>query len=123
MLCECGFTQQGSAKFCPECGKRMLAQGIQTAHCPNTVENGRRTPVCGTVIDSSDKFCKECGWKISRQAFLPGAAMCDGNKSNGEPCDNIVTPNMKFCSECGKPPNTRPAQETMSTGKSKVLKT
>lgn len=126
MLCECGSTLQGSAKFCPECGKKVLApeaQDIQTAPCPNTVQDGRRTPVCGTIIQSSNRFCMGCGWKISPQAFLPGAAMCDGKKPNGEPCDNIVTPNMKFCSECWKPPNTGPAQETISTGKLKVLKT
>eukprot|EP00105_Crassostrea_gigas_P007930 XP_011422347.1 PREDICTED: E3 ubiquitin-protein ligase rnf213-alpha isoform X2 [Crassostrea gigas] len=123
MLCECGFTLQGSAKFCPECGKRMLAQDIQTAPCPNTVEDGRRTPVCGTIIQSSNKFCVECGWKISLQAFLPGAAMCNGKKPNGEPCDNIVTPSIRFCSECGNPPNTGPAQETISTAPAVVEKT
>lgn len=126
MHCECGFTQQGSAKFCPECGKKVLApaaQDIQTIPCPNTVQDGRRTPVCGTIIQSSNKFCMECGWQISPQAFLPGAAMCDGNKSSGEPCDNLVTPNVKFCSECGNPPKAGLVQETNSTGKLKVLKT
>lgn len=126
MLCDCGFTQQGSAKFCPECGRKVLApaaKDIQTAPCPNTVEDGRRTPVCGTLIDSSNKFCKECGWKITPQAFLPGAAMCDGNKPNGELCDNIVTPNIRFCSECGNPPKTGPVQTTISTGKLNFLKT
>lgn len=117
MLCECGFTLQGSGKFCPQCGKKVLApasQDIQTIPCPNTVEDGRRTTVCGTMIESSNKFCHECAWRISSKAFLPGAAMCDGKKSSGEPCDNIVTPNIRFCSECGKPPEGQPSQEKAS---------
>uniref|UniRef100_A0A8W8J1P6 DZANK-type domain-containing protein n=1 Tax=Magallana gigas TaxID=29159 RepID=A0A8W8J1P6_MAGGI len=103
MLCDCGSTLQ----YCSQCGKKVLApasQDIQTIPCPNTVEDGRRTPVCGTMIQSSNRFCHECAWRISSKAFLPGAAMCDGNKPNGELCDNIMTPNMRFCSECGKPP-------------------
>lgn len=100
MLCTCGNTLQGGVKFCCICGK--VAPSAQGISCPNTVQDGRRTQVCGNIIESSNRFCNECAWRISSEAFLPGAAMCDGNKSNREPCDNIVTPNFRFCSVCGK---------------------
>lgn len=126
MLCDCGSTLQEGVKFCSQCGKKVLApasQDVQTIPCPNTVEGGRRTPACGTMIDSSNRFCHECAWRISSKAFLPGAAMCDGEKSNGEPCDNIVTPNIKFCSECGEPPKGHPSQTktSASAGIVKIL--
>lgn len=125
MLCDCGSTLQEGVKFCSQCGKKVLApasQDVQTIPCPNTVEGGRRTPACGTMIDSSNRFCHECAWRISSKAFLPGAAMCDGRKSNGEACDNIVTPNIKFCSECGEPPKGQPSQtKTSASGIAKFF--
>lgn len=123
MFCECGHTLQGSARFCSQCGKEVLAtQTTQIAPCPNTVQKDKRTPVCGAEIQSSNKFCSGCGWFINPKAFLPGAAMCGGNKRSGEPCNNIVTPNIRFCSECGKPPENCPLQETSVLGKLNVLK-
>lgn len=124
MFCECGYTLQGSARFCSQCGKEVLAtQTTQIVPCPNTVQKGKRIPVCGAEIQSSNKFCSGCGWFINPKAFLPGAAMCVGNKPSGEPCDNIVTPNIRLCSECGNPPKTGPVQTTISTGKLNFLKT
>lgn len=124
MLCECGYTLQGSARFCSQCGKEVLVtENTQTVPCPNTVQKGKRTPICGALIQSSSKFCSGCGWFINLKTFLPGAAMCDGTKRNGELCDNIVTPNIKFCSECGRPPiYSQPSQETSALGKLNILK-
>lgn len=123
MFCECGYTLQGSARFCSQCGKEVLAtQTTQTVPCPNTVQKGKRIPVCGAEIQSSNKFCSGCGWFINPKAFLPGAAMCVGNKPSGELCDNIITPNIRFCSECGKPPEICPSQETSALRKLNILK-
>lgn len=117
MLCKCGTRLQGGVKICLKCEKKVArtAHGIQTVSCPNTVHYGRRTPVCGNIIESSNRFCHECGWRISTDAFLPGAAMCIGNKSNREPCDNIVTPNIRFCSECGEHLKGQTSQKKTST--------
>lgn len=115
MQCMCGFTPQSDARFCPECGKKVLApaaQDIQTVLCPNTVQDGIRTPVCGTTIRSSNKFCIGCGWHINPKTFMTGAKMCHGSKSNGVPCDNIVTPNNEICSECENGPQKSRFQES-----------
>lgn len=123
MFCECGHTLQGSARFCSQCRKEVLAtQTTQIVPCPNTVQKDKRIPVCGAEIQSSNKFCSGCGWFIDTKAFLQGAAMCGGNKRSGEPCDNIVTPNIRFCSECGKPPESCPLQETSALSKLNILK-
>lgn len=123
MFCKCGYTLQGSARFCSQCGKEVLVtQTTQTVPCPNTVQKGKRTPICGAEIQSSNKFCSGCGWCINPKTFLPGAAMCDGTKPNGKPCDNIVKPNTRFCSECGNPPKSQSSQETYALGKVIIFK-
>ena len=45
---ECGAALAANAKFCPECGKRVLAV------CPK----------CGAKLPATGKFCPECGEKI-----------------------------------------------------------
>lgn len=94
---------QKKDKFCPECGAKVLRNtAARVATCPNTIEDGVRTPKpCGQEIKEGKKFCSECGWKINQSCFQPGAKMCSGEQ-NGAPCSNIVFPDTNFCSQCGK---------------------
>ena len=70
---KCGATLQPNAKFCLECGEKVIQQEIVT--CPQ----------CGTVSPKG-KFCPECGYK-----FATKCPDC-GTETNG----------AKFCPECGK---------------------
>ena len=45
---ECGGTIVKGAKFCPNCGKKLIAV------CPN----------CGKELVSGAKFCLECGTQV-----------------------------------------------------------
>ena len=45
---ECGAALAANAKFCPECGTRVLTA------CPK----------CGAKLPATGKFCPECGEKI-----------------------------------------------------------
>ncbi|WP_400206916.1 SPFH domain-containing protein [Methanomethylophilus alvi] len=46
--CSCGFSVKKGSKFCPECGKPLIAV------CPQ----------CGNQIQPGAKFCPECGGKL-----------------------------------------------------------
>ena len=55
----CGFENPASAKFCKECGAKLV----------------RTCPACGHEVSASDKFCGECGAALS--AALPASAPID----------------------------------------------
>ena len=44
----CGASVSGKAKFCPECGQKILHE------CPK----------CGAKVSPKQKFCPECGHKF-----------------------------------------------------------
>ena len=71
---KCGADLPENAKFCLECGERVVAAGIIVCpECGNTVAKG--------------KFCPECGHK-----FVTACPKCG----------NELTPGAKFCPECGE---------------------
>lgn len=73
---KCGATLPANAKFCLECGEKVVSADIVVCpECGNTVAKGKFCPECGhkfiTVcpkcgkdVVSSAKFCLECGEKL-----------------------------------------------------------
>lgn len=75
MACpKCGAQIKKGAKFCPECGEKIIAAG---SVCPQ----------CGAAVTPGAKFCPECGAKL-------GAPKCPN-------CGAEVPAGTKFCPECG----------------------
>ena len=73
----CGADLPSNAKFCLECGEKVLppvSQGMIL--CPN----------CGSTV-AKGKFCPECGHKF--------IAVCSN-------CGKETVPGAKFCLECGQ---------------------
>src|ERR1700693_2096605 len=52
---KCGTTNPGGAKFCEECGARLMLS------CPG----------CGTSVPAGKKFCSECGTALTAQPLIP----------------------------------------------------
>jgi len=73
---KCGATLPATAKFCPECGEKVVsADTVVCPECGNTVPKGKFCPECGhkfvTVCPTCGKdvalgakFCPECGEKL-----------------------------------------------------------
>ena len=73
---KCGADLPANAKFCLECGERVVAAGmIVCPECGNTVAKGKfcpecghkfvtACPKCGTELTPGAKFCPECGEKL-----------------------------------------------------------
>lgn len=72
---KCGAQVKQGAKFCPECGGKM----VQTQKCPK----------CGTECKATAKFCPECGEKLAAVKKCPQ-------------CGHDCKPSAKFCPECGE---------------------
>ena len=70
---KCGATLPNSAKFCFECGEKVVA--ADTVVCSN----------CGKTV-AKGKFCSECGFK-----FVSVCPKCGAETKGG-----------KFCLECGE---------------------
>lgn len=71
---KCGAVNSAKAKFCSECGEKIVAAG--TTICPK----------CGASVKKGAKFCTECG--------EPMFAVCPK-------CGVTVKAGTKFCPECG----------------------
>ena len=71
---KCGADLPENAKFCLECGEKVVAAGMIV--CPE----------CGSTV-AKGKFCPECGHK-----FVTSCPKCG----------NELTPGAKFCPECGE---------------------
>ena len=73
---KCGASLPAGAKFCLECGEKVIPAGmIVCPECGNTVPKGKfcpecghkfvsTCPKCGTTIAPGAKFCPECGEKM-----------------------------------------------------------
>ena len=73
---KCGADLPENAKFCLECGEKVVATGMVVCpECGNTVAKGKFCPECGhkfvtacpkcsTEVAPGAKFCPECGEKI-----------------------------------------------------------
>lgn len=72
----CNAECKKSAKFCPECGNKL----VQTKICPN----------CNAECKKSAKFCPECGAKF------------EVKEKNCPKCGASCKSNAKFCPECGE---------------------
>lgn len=73
---KCGTFLRNGAKFCPECGEKVVS--VQE-------ENLVTCPECGKQVQKA-KFCPECGHRL--QSVCP---KCGANAGNS-----------KFCPECGE---------------------
>lgn len=71
----CGADLPAQAKFCLNCGEKVVALNDDMIVCPE----------CGKLV-AKGKFCLECGHKFT---------------SNCPNCGNELPPNAKFCLECG----------------------
>ena len=74
---KCGATLPANAKFCLECGEKVV---------PPVPTDMIVCPECGNTV-SKGKFCPECGHK-----FITVCPKCEKN----------VVPGAKFCLECGE---------------------
>ncbi|MCE5295976.1 MAG: SPFH domain-containing protein, partial [Euryarchaeota archaeon] len=75
ILCpKCGSQNATGAKFCNDCGAKMIVERVK---CPK----------CGNAVPSDSKFCPECGNSMQRKKCLK--------------CGSEVQPGAKFCPECG----------------------
>lgn len=70
----CGVMVKKGVKFCPDCGKPMVAKAL----CGK----------CGSNVNAGVKFCPECGQKM-------GSKACSA-------CGAELKANAKFCPECGE---------------------
>ena len=73
---KCGATLPTNAKFCLECGEKVVsADMVVCPECGNTVARGKFCPECGhkfvavcpkcgATVTSAAKFCLECGEKL-----------------------------------------------------------
>lgn len=74
---KCGSTLPANAKFCLECGEKVLPiVSVDQIACPK----------CGNLV-AKGKFCPECGHK-----FI----------TNCPKCGKELIPGAKFCLECGE---------------------
>ncbi len=71
----CGAQVRAGAKFCPECGQKVVPAG--STPCVR----------CGAALAAGAKFCPECG--------SPQQAQCPA-------CKAAIKPDAKFCPECGQ---------------------
>jgi membrane protease subunit (stomatin/prohibitin family) len=74
---KCGATLPANAKFCLECGEKVM---------PPVPENMVVCPNCGNTV-AKGKFCPECGHKF--------ITVCPK-------CGKETVPGAKFCLECGE---------------------
>lgn len=73
---KCGAVLPSGAKFCLECGEKVVSVSADTVVCPN----------CGKTV-AKGKFCPECGHK-----FITACSKCGKDVPIG----------AKFCLECGE---------------------
>ncbi len=71
---KCNADVNADAKFCPNCGKKMVKSGMTS--CPK----------CNAMIGEAAKFCPECGVKLRIKC---------------KKCNEEVAFGTKFCPTCG----------------------
>ena len=82
----CKAENDGSAKFCAECGANI--EELKKA------QTARTCPECGADIADDAKFCPECGSNLEEAARSQNAKKC-------VQCGTELESNAAFCSECG----------------------
>lgn len=111
VTCEnCDAKNSSDAKFCGECGEKMVKKDSTTV-CMN----------CDSENPADAKFCEECGEKMAKKDSTAVCMNCDaenpadakfceecgetlGKKENTAVCMNCDTENpadAEFCEECG----------------------
>lgn len=78
VMCVCGAKVSAGAKFCSECGKKIVTED-------------KRVCACGAKLRKTDKFCSECGKPVvdaGKGASAPTTPKTEGlvpfTKANGE---------------------------------------
>ncbi len=59
---QCGTMADAGAKFCPQCGAKLLQPSAPPTNCPK----------CNAKLPAGAKFCPSCGEKIAVPAPAPG---------------------------------------------------
>jgi membrane protease subunit (stomatin/prohibitin family) len=79
ILCpKCGSQNPVGAKFCGECGAKLVVSTVPCPQCGEKVAEGAKfCPNCGSAMNAPKKKCANCGAEVAL--------------------------NVKFCPECGKP--------------------
>jgi membrane protease subunit (stomatin/prohibitin family) len=75
---KCGAVNNGSSKFCNDCGAKLEA-ATQETPCIK----------CGSQLHAGAKFCSQCGAKQEEE------------KQKCPNCQAEAAPGAKFCNECG----------------------
>ncbi|MCD6309349.1 MAG: zinc ribbon domain-containing protein [Candidatus Eremiobacteraeota bacterium] len=60
---ECGKPADEDAKFCPECGGKIIRKSEEK---PVETETHNFCPECGNIVSRSAKFCKNCGIRLKK---------------------------------------------------------
>lgn len=104
-----------TAKFCPACGKTVIANLIKCSQCRNPLKPGalfcpkcgetvpKTCPSCDAVLKPWAKFCTNCGKNVPNE-FWSSANICTS-------CGANLKANAKFCNSCGASVAT-PAKNT-----------
>ncbi|MFX0115631.1 MAG: zinc ribbon domain-containing protein [Candidatus Hodarchaeota archaeon] len=91
----CGKKLSNDAKFCTECGERIIREPTPTRaqFCGN----------CGSSLTASAKFCMKCGIPIAKleQQSIPHELSPEPHVCTD--CGTKLRPNDRFCDECGMP--------------------
>lgn len=62
---KCGFKNNGSTKFCINCGAELEGDVEQTQSCAEV--NGKTCPQCQTANAQEAIFCVECGTRFTEE--------------------------------------------------------
>lgn len=68
----CGAALAENAKFCLECGTKVVADDqITCPHCGQIVQKGKFCPECGGALGPVMKTCANCGHQFENGKFCP----------------------------------------------------
>ena len=69
---KCGAALAENAKFCLECGEKVVPAGkVVCPHCGELVNKGKFCLECGGSLGPVEKVCSSCGHKFENGKFCP----------------------------------------------------
>ncbi len=86
-VCECGFVNSATTKFCGECGRSLSARPVEsTLMAATPLPSGPACPKCGRQSLGEAKFCEGCGESLFE---------------NCPKCRTEGAAPLRFCRGCG----------------------